>query len=426
MSRITYSRSAIALHWAIALLLAMQLGLGWRMVSLPKGEVVYAAFQLHKSIGILILLASLARVIIRMTQSRPGAVDPGSWTARLAGLVHALLYLFMIGGPLTGWAVVSTSHIPVQTRLFGKMSWPNLPIAAGWHDQAAQSHEILAWLGALLIAMHVAGAFRHHFGPAEGNVIGRMIPVTGTAAGKGRVGSLLGGVVAAGCLCVVGLVPWLVYSPRIQPAVLTPDVRRPAVPASTVSIAPAVAISSPLPTPSAAASEGAGDSVVTGWGVDKGGHLGFAASVNGSTVSGRFSRWDAAILFDLDKLDQSHLSVQVDLLSASTDDADRDQMLKGSDFFGNAPGGKAVFHSSVIRHIERDRYFAQGTLVMNGKSLPLAIGFALHIDGGKAKVTGSTTIDRTLFGVGSGQWAAVDQIAADVAVDFAFTAHLIR
>ena len=48
-----YARSAIALHWAIAILLLFQLGLGWHMTSMGKGAAMYAAFQFHKSIGIM-------------------------------------------------------------------------------------------------------------------------------------------------------------------------------------------------------------------------------------------------------------------------------------------------------------------------------------------------------------------------------------
>ena len=105
MTPYRYSRIAMALHWAIAALLAFQLGLGWRMVDLGSAAAMYAPFQLHKSIGILVLALSLVRVMVRFVRPRPAAAGSGL-TGLLASGVHAGLYAFMIGGPLTGWALV--------------------------------------------------------------------------------------------------------------------------------------------------------------------------------------------------------------------------------------------------------------------------------------------------------------------------------
>ena len=73
MTATRYARSAIALHWAIALLLLFQLGLGWHMTSMGKGAAMYAAFQFHKSIGILILLLSVADAFLTLTLITGGA-----------------------------------------------------------------------------------------------------------------------------------------------------------------------------------------------------------------------------------------------------------------------------------------------------------------------------------------------------------------
>ena len=102
-----YSGGAILLHWTIALALGFQLALGF---SMPKDESGFALYQLHKSVGITILLLSLARLAWRLTHRPPLAVE-GGLQGFLAKSVHTLLYVFMIGMPLTGWAVVSTSPI---------------------------------------------------------------------------------------------------------------------------------------------------------------------------------------------------------------------------------------------------------------------------------------------------------------------------
>src|SRR3546814_10090710 len=80
-----YSRAAIALHWIIAAILAFQIALGWRMGTLTAATGQFHAFQLHKSIGITILLLSLARVLIRFWKPRPAPHHDRPWARRLAG-----------------------------------------------------------------------------------------------------------------------------------------------------------------------------------------------------------------------------------------------------------------------------------------------------------------------------------------------------
>src|SRR5687768_367402 len=182
-----YSWGAIVLHWAIALALAFQLALGF---SMPKDERGFALFQLHKSVGITILLLSLARLAWRLTHRPPPAVE-GGFQGFLAKAVHTLLYGFMIGMPLTGWAVVSTSPIEVPTLFWGAISWPHLPLPGGLNEAFEETHEILAWIGVSLIALHVAGALRHQFLLRDG-LLRRM----GPGGSAGSAGLLALGVVA--------------------------------------------------------------------------------------------------------------------------------------------------------------------------------------------------------------------------------------
>jgi polyisoprenoid-binding protein YceI len=47
----------------------------------------------------------------------------------------------------------------------------------------------------------------------------------------------------------------------------------------------------------------------------------------------------------------------------------------------------------------------------------------LKIDGDRAEVSGVTTLDRTTFGVGQGEWASTDQIPAKVTVRIVLAAQ---
>jgi len=114
--------------------------------------------------------------------------------------------------------------------------------------------------------------------------------------------------------------------------------------------------------------------------------------------------------------------VTVDLASADTGDGQRDDSLKGSDFFDTAAHPTATFAARDVRHLHGDRYEARGTLDLRGVSGPSLLRFTLRMDGDRARVNGTARIDRTAFGVGQGEWAATDAIAAGVDVAFAFTA----
>lgn len=413
-----YARSAIALHWSIAALLAFQLGLGWRMGGLGSPSAMYAPFQLHKSIGIVILLLSIARVVVRLRVRRPPAAAHGAAGA-LASAVHAGLYLFMIGAPLTGWVIVSTARIAVPTRLFGILPWPHLPVGLGWHDGAETLHGALGWIGAALIALHVAGALRHHLDrQAPVNVLGRMIPGAGPArAGLGT------GMAAALALALAGALPWLAYRPAVPApvaqATILPEADAPALaPSASADAASAVAASDEAATT-------ADEAAPPRWRVLPGGTLGFAVQVNGEAVNGRFAGWRADVVLDPDRPASGKIRVSVPVLSVETGDETRDTMLKGADFFGGGPA-TATFSATAIRRLAPGRYRADGTLAMNGAQRPVTLAFTLDVADDVATVAGTTRLDRTAFGIGRGEWAGTDQIAANVEVAFRFTARRER
>lgn len=403
-----YSYTAITLHWLLALLLAFQIALGWALEGNNSPEL-FARYQLHKSIGISILLLSLARLAIRLFASRPPASDGPAWTRALASTVHWLFYLVMILGPVTGWLLVSTARVQVPTLLYGILPWPHLPVGRSWHEPAETIHGAMAWLAIGLFLLHIAGALRHQWllGKPE---LQRMIPF---AQGRG-VGAAIGALALVGAAFVAG-------------QTIYPDKARPSAEKGTAAPI-AAAPAAPLPTESdkaAPAEETAPEDAtqpLADWTVASGGRLGFTARWNGEAIDGRFSRWRAAIRFSPDELARSRIRVTVDLASADTGDGQRDDSLKSSDFFDTGAHPSAVFTARDIRHLGGDRYEARGTLDLRGVSKPATLRFTLRIDGDKARVTGTARVDRTAFGVGQGEWAATDAIAAGVDVAFSFTA----
>jgi cytochrome b561 len=173
MQSITYTRTAIVLHWLIAAVVFAQISLGWWMTGIPKSPPGVRAywFNVHKSIGITLGVLILARVLWRLAH-RPPAL-PGSlprWQRIAAKMSHAGLYVCMIVMPLTGYLGSSFTQYPI--KYFGvtlpHWGWD----APGLKDLMSQIHYGAVILFMTLIAVHMAAAFKHLW--QGGDVFRRM------------------------------------------------------------------------------------------------------------------------------------------------------------------------------------------------------------------------------------------------------------
>jgi cytochrome b561 len=177
-----YTRTAKVLHWLIAATILFMLMLGWSFDYLPKGETKFFFFQLHKSIGITILMLSLVRLCWRLLHAAPPLpTSMPAWEQRAAHIGHFFLYAAMIGVPVSGWAMVS-AHVPAMpTILFGVVHWPSFPILATLENRKEigealeNAHGLGATVLAILVAGHVAAALKHHF-IARDDILLRMAP----------------------------------------------------------------------------------------------------------------------------------------------------------------------------------------------------------------------------------------------------------
>jgi cytochrome b561/polyisoprenoid-binding protein YceI len=400
-----YSSVAILLHWAIALALAFQIAVGF---SMPKDERGFELFQLHKSVGITILILSLARLIWRLTHRPPPAAEGGA-AGFLAKAVHVLLYVFMIGAPLTGWAIVSTSPIQVPTVFWGVVPWPHLPLPTGLNEAFEEAHELLAFIALALILLHVTGALRHQFLIKDG-LLRRMAPG--------------GSAWAAGLLAVLVVAVYFGTGGKIASDVMaTGGYQRQAAvaeaPGRVLQAAPVA-----TPTPEAEETEAAEEEAAAGpppvWTIRPGGRLGFTVANGSETVRGSFSDWNGAITFDPDNPDTADLRITVRLASASLGDATMDETLQGAEFFNSSASPTATWRSTSVRQTGPNRYSANGTLSLKGASRPQSVTFTLSGDGLRRRVEGSASIDRAAFGIGTGDAAA--GLAPAVALSFGFDA----
>lgn len=154
-----------------------------------------------------------------------------------------------------------------------------------------------------------------------------------------------------------------------------------------------------------------------------GSRIAFVALMNGQTINGGFRRFDARIAFDQANLAGSSVRAVIDMASAVTGDQTRDEALPSDDWFSARVFPRATFTSTGFRALGGNRYVAAGTLTIRGKARPVTLPFQLAISGNKAQMRGSLTIDRRWFGVGQGQFAGTEAVAANVRIDVAINAR---
>ncbi|MBS0455618.1 MAG: cytochrome b [Proteobacteria bacterium] len=169
--------SALAkwLHWLVALLIAVQVVLGWMAASWHLSPTKLELFVWHKSTGMLVLLLVLLRLAWRLTHPAPPLpAGMPRWERLAAHASHYLLYAAMLAMPLSGWVVNSASGVPFS--IYWLVPLPAIaPVDRHVTDLASTVHLVLGILLLALVAVHVAAALRHHFSKHD-DVLVRMLP----------------------------------------------------------------------------------------------------------------------------------------------------------------------------------------------------------------------------------------------------------
>ena len=148
------------LHWVLALLVPVQIGLGWYMLSIEDQPGSGWYFALHISLGLTAALLIALRLMWRLRQAPPmlPAAVP-AWQAKAARISHPLIYLLMLLMPLTGY--LGASFGGEATSYFG-LPLPNWsPKNEALKEQLFTTHSLIAWVLVALVALHVLGAFKH-------------------------------------------------------------------------------------------------------------------------------------------------------------------------------------------------------------------------------------------------------------------------
>lgn len=149
----------------------------------------------------------------------------------------------------------------------------------------------------------------------------------------------------------------------------------------------------------------------------------FTATQNNAPVQGSFKKFKADIQFDLNQLSTSHVTIIVDINSLADPYNQLSDTLLGKDWFDAKDYPQAKFDSTSFKKTGDKTYEADGQLTMRDKTLPVVLTFSVINDSPTdGHIQGSTTIKRTAFGIGQGEWADTNAIKDDVKIDFDVTA----
>ena len=151
----------------------------------------------------------------------------------------------------------------------------------------------------------------------------------------------------------------------------------------------------------------------------------FYAINNGAPVEGEFKDFSADIKFNPDKLEESKIVVEVETVSVFANYDELVKNLLSKEWLATADFPKAVFTSKTITRMpSSENYYADGTLKLRGKTLPVTLNFQVQFTDGKNAISkGYVTIRRSDFGIGQGEWSKDDVVKNEVRVEFRVVAE---
>jgi cytochrome b561 len=168
-----YTKTAVTLHWLIALLIGLNIILGLGANYVPD-SFVRPMVDLHKSFGITAIFLFILRLVWRLTHTPPPLpAHYKNWEAKAAHLAHIALYVLIIAIPVTGWIHDSAwSGAPTHPlKLFWVIPFFRIPLITA-QDPATKDtihgiffaiHTYLSYALYAVLAAHIAGALKHQF-----------------------------------------------------------------------------------------------------------------------------------------------------------------------------------------------------------------------------------------------------------------------
>jgi cytochrome b561 len=151
-----------AFHWLMALAIVAMFALGLWMEDLDYSHPWYNdAPDIHRSVGIILLLLLILRFAWRIANERPSEKCLSPMEVKISRIVHWGFYPLLFALIVSGYLISTAKGDPVS--VFGWFSVPALLSGAGQEDIAGEVHEILAFAVIVIAAVHMIASLKHHF-----------------------------------------------------------------------------------------------------------------------------------------------------------------------------------------------------------------------------------------------------------------------
>jgi cytochrome b561 len=176
-SRSGYGLISILIHWVNAVLILFLFGLGVYMVDLSYYDDWYhKGPELHISLGLVVLLLMLVRVIWRITNPTPLELSARRVQNLAAKFVKLGLYAFIFVVLISGYLITTAEGQPAS--MFNLIKFPVLTELSSQNvDLAGALHKYLAWGIVLLVVLHAGGALLHHFVMRDRTLVRMLKPI---------------------------------------------------------------------------------------------------------------------------------------------------------------------------------------------------------------------------------------------------------
>ena len=155
---------AIGFHWISVITVITLFSLGLWMVDLTYYDPWYKQGPfLHKSIGVILFLLTLLRLMWRYFSITPESLNVhASWQIKAAQVSHMLLYILLFSVMLSGYLISTADGRAVE--VFNLFSIPaSIYGIEKQEDIAGEIHFVLALVLVGISLIHAMAAIKHHF-----------------------------------------------------------------------------------------------------------------------------------------------------------------------------------------------------------------------------------------------------------------------
>ena len=157
---VRYTRTAMALHWLLALAILGAFALGLYVADLSPSPERLQFITWHKWAGITILALSGLRLLWRLTHRPPTLPDSlPVWQTLAAHVNHAVLYVCMVAMPVSGFLGSSFTAYPI--KFFGTPLPRLWEASADFKEVFSAMHTAFSYAFMLTIAIHILAALWH-------------------------------------------------------------------------------------------------------------------------------------------------------------------------------------------------------------------------------------------------------------------------